>query len=201
MILKTSSVSSNSPARERKRPATSDVVGTALLGFVGAVAFVMGLGYGFMEDEDQVGPGFLPVLTGGFIFVASAAEIARMYLASGRGGGTFLSAAESAEEEAKAAAGRAGQSDADAERASRAEAERNRAIAKVFALLLAALLLVPVTGLLLSLTAMVLAIMLWVERKPVVSSVAISLAGLGIVYLLFVQILGVPLPQGMLGLI
>lgn len=201
MTLKTSSVSSSGPAPERKRPATSDVVGTAVLGAVGAVALVMGLGYGFMEEGSQIGPGFLPVLTGGFILVASVAEIARMYFASGPRGGSLLDVAGSVEKEAKAAVGQVHEPGADEDDSRRDDAERNRTIVKVFGVLFAAMLLIPVTGLLISLTAMVLTIVLWIERKPVVPSVLVSLGGLAAVYLIFVQILGVPVPQGMLGLI
>ncbi|MGQ1798887.1 tripartite tricarboxylate transporter TctB family protein [Kocuria oceani] len=202
MSLKTSSVTSKGGGPERKKPAVPDVVGTALLGVVGAVAVFMGLGYGFMRDENQIGPGFLPVLTGAFILVASLAEVARLYFSSGTRGGALMDAAERAEEEAKAAARKLKEeSGEEKDTFGRTSAERNRAIVKVFFALFVALLLVPVTGLLLALTAMVLVIVLWVERKPVVPSVLISLGGLAAVYLIFVQILGVPVPQGMLGLI
>ncbi|MBU5890225.1 hypothetical protein JVV71_23220, partial [Vibrio cholerae O1] len=55
----------------RNRPEVSDVIGTAILGIVGAVAAIMGLGYGLTVEGGQVGPGMLPFLTGGFIFLAS----------------------------------------------------------------------------------------------------------------------------------
>lgn len=191
------------------KPATSDVVGTAILAAIGAFALVMGFGYGFLEEGGQVGPGFLPVVTGGFILVASLAEIARMYLSHGRSGGSLMDFTEAIEEEAKAAIGQSAGSEAattdeSAEQRDtfgRTSSERNWAIVKVFGILLVALLLMPWIGLLLSLTAMVLAIVLWVERKPLLPSVLTAAGAFGGAYIVFVQALGVPLPQGALGLI
>ncbi|WP_026535112.1 tripartite tricarboxylate transporter TctB family protein [Arthrobacter sp. H14] len=188
---------------ERKKPATSDVVGTAILGAVGAFALIMGFGYGFLEEDGQVGPGFLPVITGAFILAASLTEIARMYLAHGeRSTSSFMGLAETVEEEAKAAVGRTGEPDEEeVDTFGRTSSERNWAIVKVFALLFVALLLIPVIGLLLSLTAMVLAIVLWVERKPLLPGVLTTIGALAVAYSIFVLALGVPVPQGILGLI
>ena len=71
----------------------------------------------------------------------------------------------------------------------------------IFGLMLVALILVPVLGLLLSLTAMMLVLLLVVERKPVLPSVLATVGALAFFYLAFVQGLNVPLPTGMLGLI
>lgn len=196
-------ISSKTSTAQRKRPATSDVVGTAFLAALGAFALIMGFGYGFLEEDGQVGPGFLPVMTGGFILVASLAEIARMYLSHGQGSASSLLAmAETVEEEAKAAIGRTGEPDEeDLDNFGRTSSERNQTIVKIFGLLFVALLLIPVLGLLISLTAMVLTIVLWIERKPLVPSVLSAAGAFIVAYLIFVQALGVPLPQGMLGLI
>lgn len=202
-------MASNIESPARHKPATSDVVGTAILAAVGAFALVMGFGYGFLEEGGQVGPGFLPVVTGGFILVASLAEIARMYITHGQRGGSLMDFTEEIEEEAKAAIGQTGGSDTAATDESveqrdtfgRTSSQRNRAIVKVFAILLAALLLMPWIGLLLSLTAMVLTVVLWVERKPLLPSVLTAAGAFAGAYLIFVQALGVPLPQGALGLI
>jgi putative tricarboxylic transport membrane protein len=202
-------VASKTESPGTHKPATSDVVGTAILAAVGAFALVMGVGYGFLEEGGQVGPGFLPVVTGGFILVASLAEIARMYLTHGRRGGSLMDFTESIEEEAKAAIGQTTDPDPATTDESvehrdtfgRTSSQRNWAIVKVFGILLVALLLMPWIGLLLSLTAMVLTVVLWVERKPLLPSVLTAAGALAGAYLIFVQALGVPLPQGALGLI
>lgn len=197
----------------RPKPATSDVVGTAILAAVGAAALVMGIGYGVIQEDGQVGPGFLPVFTGGFILAASLAEIARMYFAHGKRGHSLINVAETVEEEAKAAIGQTDGTDGteaggdstedggNVDTFGRTSTERNWAIIKVFGILLAALLMIPVIGLLLSLMGMALTIVLWVERKPLVPSLLATAGGFVAMYLIFVQFLGVPVPQGMLGLI
>lgn len=195
----TGDMTSDMAPEQRRGPARSDVVGTGILAVVGAVALVMGLGYGFLQDDGIVGPGFLPVVTGGFILVAALAEIARMYLEpAGTKPASLVSVAEDAEEMARAASH---QADEERDTFGRTRAERSRAIGMVFALILAALILTPLIGLLLSLTAMVLAIVLWVERKPVLPAVLATGGALLVAYLIFVQVLGVPVPQGALGLI
>lgn len=193
-------MSDGSPVPTRRKPAPSDVIGTALVGIVGAVALVIGLGYGFLEDDGQVGAGFLPVVTGSFILVASLAELARMYFAEPASRG-LMSLTETAEQEAKAAIADHKEQAGNLDNFGRTAHERNLAIIKVFGLLLGALVLIPVIGLLLSLTTMVLAIVLWVERKPLVPAVLSTAGVLGLAYLIFIELLGVPAPQGMLGLI
>lgn len=183
----------------RRRPAASDAIGTALVGIVGAAALVIGLGYGFLRESGEVGAGFLPVVIGAFIFVASLAELARMYFFAEPVDAGAMSLAETAEKEADTAIADNKPTESS-DSSGRIKRERNLSVLKVFGLLLAALLLIPVIGLLLSLTAMVLAIVLWVERKPLVPAVLTAAGMLGFAYLLFVQFLGVLTPQGMLGL-
>lgn len=194
---------------QRRRPETSDVVGTVILGVVGLVAVVMGLSYGFTAETGQVGPGFLPVLTGGFIVLATLMELARMFFAtSSPVQGSFMEQVEKVEEAAQEAIARAHAHDGadegagpDLDTFGRTRRQRGAATASIFGLMLLALLLVPVLGLLLSLTAMTLALLLVVERKPVLPSVLATGAGLAFFYLTFVQGLNVPLPTGLLGLI
>ncbi|MBX4420659.1 hypothetical protein K4H00_21900, partial [Mycobacterium tuberculosis] len=63
-----------------------------------AVAAIMGLGYGLIVEGGQVGPGMLPFLTGAFIFLASVAEIFRLFFARvGTSGGRIMSAVEDIE--------------------------------------------------------------------------------------------------------
>lgn len=185
----------------RGNPSPSDLIGTALVGAVGLAALVIGLGYGFLQESGEVGAGFVPVTTGGFIFLASLAEFVRMYFFAGPAKGGVMSVADSAESEAKAAmAGNKDEAE-DLDTFGRSAWQRHLAIAKIFGLLLVTLLLIPVIGLLLSLTALVLVLLLWVERMPVIPAVLTTAAVLVGAYLIFIVFLGVPTPQGMLGFI
>lgn len=179
----------------RTSPQTSDVIGTSALAVIGAVAVIMGLGYGFRQPSGGVGPGFLPVMTGGFVVVASLSEIARLYLTAHRG-------TDAAEESVANEAVEAEQDDAsEVDTFGRVESERQSAIVKIFGLLLVALLLVDVVGLLLALAGMVFVVVLWVEKQGWVPALVSSACATLLAYVLFVQLLGVPAPQGMLGLI
>lgn len=185
---------------EQCRPALPDVVGTAIVGVVGAAALITGFGYGFLQDDGQVGAGFVPAATGAFILLGSSAELVRMFFFSRFVG---KSVAEQAEAKAKAAISdnnEHGERDASASDGY-VGAGSDLATVRIFGLLLAALILIPVIGLLLALTAMVLAIVLWVERKPLVPALLTTAGVFAITYLIFVALLGIPLPEGVLGLI
>lgn len=201
------STSTAQAPRARALPKLSDLIGTGILVIVGLVAVVMGLGYGFIGENDQIGPGFMPVLTGGFILVASLAEIGRLLLAP-KGGSTagLGGVAEELSAEAAAAqeAARSEQSVPDSEERDtfgRTAKQRNRTVPLIFASVLAAILLSRLVGMLLALALMMFAIVFLIERKPLVPSLVSSLAVLAGAYLIFVQALGVPLPQGMLGIL
>lgn len=203
--------------RARSMPKSSDLVGTGILALVGLVAVLMGLGYGFIGDNGQVGPGFMPVLTGAFILVASLAEIGRLFLAPQDGSGAGLGGVAeelSAEAAAAQAAARSelgqdadgqgsGGQQADEERDvfGRTAKQRNRTVPLVFAIILGAVLLTQVLGMLLSLALMMFVIVFLIEKKPLVPSLLTSLAVLAAAYLIFAVMLGVPLPQGMLGIL
>ena len=191
-------------------PKTSDVVGTGLLAVLGLVAVIMGLGYGFMRDDGLIGPGFMPVLTGGFILLASLAEIGRLYLApkgqssSGLGGVADDLSAEAAAAQTAAHAGAETEgegSDEERDTFGRTAKQRSRIVPLIFAFLLGAMLLTQVIGMLLSLALMMFGIVFFVEKKPLVPSLLTSGAVLGVMYWIFVQMLGVPLPQGLLGIL
>lgn len=205
--------------RGRQRPKMSDVVGTGILALVGLVALIMGFDYGFIGENDQIGPGFMPAVVGGFILIASLAEIARLFLApQGQHSGGLGGVAEELSAEAAAAQDAARQetanhgdlSPADASDAENADGldtfgrtarQRNVTVVLIFAILFAAVLLTQVIGMLLSLTLMMFSIVVFVEKKPIVPSLLISAGVLVVAYLIFVQMLGVPVPQGMLGIL
>ena len=90
---------------------------------------------------------------------------------------------------------------ADIDALGRSQRQRNRMLLVVGGMLLGALLLVPVLGLLISLGVLMLTIAIVVERRPIISSVIVSVVAVGIVHLIFGVLLNVPLPTGLIGLI
>lgn len=190
----------------RNRPEVSDVIGTAILGIVGAVAAIMGLGYGLTVEGGQVGPGMLPFLTGAFIFLASVAEIFRLFFARvGTSGGRIMSAVEDIEATAAEsidAASDAVSADGEAvDTFGRTERQRNRAPFVIFLTFGIALALVPVLGLIIALSAAILFLLLVVEKQKWWVSALATIGAAVFVYIVFGLVLSVPLPTGMLGLV
>ncbi|MBE8147201.1 tripartite tricarboxylate transporter TctB family protein [Brevibacterium casei] len=190
----------------RNRPEVSDVIGTAILGIVGAVAAIMGLGYGLTVEGGQFGPGMLPFLTGAFIFLASVAEIFRLFFARvGTSGGRIMSAVEDIEATAAESIDAAADADsADGEAVDtfgRTERRRNRAPFVIFLTFGIALALVPVLGLIIALSAAILFLLLVVEKQKWWVSALATIGAAVFVYIVFGLVLSVPLPTGMLGLV
>lgn len=200
-------------APTRRRPATSDVAGTLILAGVGVYATVMGLGYGFMGDDGRVGPGFLPVLAGAFVTVASLLELTRMFLARPLPESSFMASVEHLEEDARAAikqahpdeegadAGRRNVAGEEVDTFGRTHSQRNWAVLYIFAIMLVALLLIPVLGLLLSMSLMTFTIFVVVEGKRWLPALLATVGAFTFFYVFFAQVLGIPLPTGMLGIV
>lgn len=199
-------------APTRPRPATADVVGTLVLAGVGVYATVVGLGYGFTGDDGRVGPGFLPVLTGAFITGASLLELARMFLARSLPESSYMASVEHLEEDARAAIERAHPAEerTDVRRNAAGEevdtfgrtlSQRNWAVLHIFGIMLVALLLIPVVGLLLSMSLMTFTIFVAVEGKRWLPALLATAGAFAFFYVFFAQVLGIPLPSGMLGIV
>jgi putative tricarboxylic transport membrane protein len=183
------------------RPAASDVVGNVLLAVVGAVALVVGLGYEAFTDQGLIGPGFLPSVAGGLILVFSLAEIAKLYLArpGDQTGSSLMDQVAAVEEDASQAAAAGGPGELDT--FGRTARQQSTAVWKVFGTIGAAILLVPVLGMILSMGLLVLVLALWVERRNVVPVVLTTLGAMAFAYVVFIQVLHVPVPTGPLGFI
>lgn len=191
----------------RNTPEIADVVGTSILGAVGAVAAVMGVRYGLTVEDGHVGPGMLPFLTGAFIFLASAAEIFRLFFARvGTSGGRIMSAVEDIEataaESVDSAKSRSDAGDSEElDTFGRTEKQRNRAPFYIFVTFGVALALIPIVGLIIALTAAILFLLLVVEKQKWWTSAATTIGAAIFVYIVFGLVLSVPLPTGLLGLI
>ncbi|WP_153397019.1 tripartite tricarboxylate transporter TctB family protein [Ornithinicoccus halotolerans] len=200
-------------APTRHRPATADVVGTLVLAGVGVYATVAGLGYGFTGDDGRVGPGFLPVVTGAFIAGASLLELARMFLARSPAASSYMASVEHVEEDARAAIQQAHPDDErpapggrnaageELDTFGRTHSQRNWAVLQIFGILLVAILLIPVLGLLLSMSLMTFTIFVAVEGKRWLTALLATAGAFAFFYVFFAQILGIPLPTGMLGIV
>ncbi|WP_309132601.1 tripartite tricarboxylate transporter TctB family protein [Brevibacterium sp.] len=192
----------------RNRPELSDVIGTTVLAIIGLAAMVAGFGYGMTVENGQVGPGFLPVVTGGFVLLASLAEIARLFLArTGTTDGRIMRTVGNIEATAAESVGlHANASEESAETSGldtfgRTEKQRNRAPFHIFLTFGVALALVPVTGLIIALSLAVLYVLVVIEKRIWWVSALITLGAAAFVYTVFVLVLSIPLPTGILGLI
>ena len=172
---------------------------SAALALLGAAAAIGGWGYGVAQDNGQIGPGFLPVALGAIIAVLAIVDTASIVLR--REPGHPAEQLTGVEAEANAAAIDTVEESADIDALGRSQRQRNRMLLVVGGMLLGALLLVPVLGLLISLGVLMLTIAIVVERRPIISSVIVSVVAVGIVHLIFGVLLNVPLPTGLIGLI
>ncbi|MFP7696449.1 tripartite tricarboxylate transporter TctB family protein [Trueperella sp. LYQ143] len=169
---------SDRPAPTRKFDVGEWVVKCVFLG-VGIAVLIAGLGYGLQDKNGLVGPGLMPFAAGLVTVVASMWDMARSLRAP---------VAAVASEEPTAAT-------TDGFWAKYAN------VIKVFLALFLTLVLCRFIGLLLSLCLMVAGLIVLVEKRPwwqgVIAGVIAFLFGYGV----FVLVLDVPLPTGMLDLV
>lgn len=154
--------------------------GLTLLGLGVAWASV---GYGLTVENGQVGPGLMPAVSGALLAVLGVALLLR-----NRGAGAT-------EATARPDAG----DDGEVDIYGRTPAARVRQLWTVFALLLATIVAVNLLGFLVAFGAFVLVVSTWVERRRVLSSLALTVAACAVIYAVFVVFLRVPLPPGLLG--
>jgi putative tricarboxylic transport membrane protein len=157
-----------------------EVVTYGALTLLGVVAAVIGQGYGLLLANGQVGPGMVPTVSGALLAVLGAVLLLRAVREH------RTSPPPPVDRESRDIFGRT-------------EPERVRHLWLVFGLLLAAIFAVSLLGFLVSFGAFVLVVSTWVERRRLLSSLAITVGAVAFIYLVFVVFLRVPLPQGLLG--
>ena len=145
------------------------------LTLAGAGFAVSAVGYGVMLPESRVGPGFLPLVAGCLLAVLSALLLREQLLRP-----------EAVEEPGTDDFGRGPR-------------ERVLILRRVFGLLLAALLLMPVLGMVLAFALLVLAVSVWLEGRSWPQALLMSAVCAVALYGVFAVLLGVPLPVGVLG--
>ncbi|GAA0529975.1 hypothetical protein GCM10011581_29530 [Saccharopolyspora subtropica] len=155
---------------------SGQVVVFAGLTLVGAGFAVSALGYRVLLPESRIGPGFLPLVAGSLLAVFSV-----------------LLLVQQLRHPAEAPA------DGGVDDSGRTPAQRARILRRVFVLLPAALLVVPVVGMVTAFGLLVLVISVWLEGRRPVAAVAISLVAAAAMHVIFVVVLRVPLPTGVFG--
>ena len=169
---------SNPPAgSEGRRVRRGVLTAYGVIVLVGTAFLVGSFQYDFYRNVDQVGPGYLPRFAGAFLVILGVLLlIQEIRVGSQLGGDSGIAQASGA---------------------------LNRStvikLVTVFGLITVALLLVPVLGLIVSLVLLIPALTIGVERMPVGRSLILTLGAGVIAYLLFIVVLSVPLPMGILG--
>lgn len=164
-------------------PRIARVAASGVLVVVGAVAALIGSGYGFTTDNGQIGAGFMPVVLGVVMAVLAVVDVVATL-----------------RRPPDADAG-AGTEESDIDVLGRSQRQRNGMLALVVGLLFLALLLVPVTGLLIALGLLVVAIATIVERRHILAALLVGAIAIAVVHVVFAVLLKVPMPTGLIGLI
>ncbi|WP_221933704.1 tripartite tricarboxylate transporter TctB family protein [Aeromicrobium piscarium] len=160
---------------------SGELIAYAVLTAVGVYATVNGVSYRLVEPSGAVGPGMMPAASGVVIVGLSLILMVRVLRSSGAGRGV------TAEELAAA-------SEDDV-----IDPPREHRAWVVIGLMVVTALLMNVLGLLPALGILVVVVVGFVERRSWTRAVAVGLITVVVLYLVFDQLLGVPLPTGLLG--
>lgn len=163
-----------------------------VLALLGAAAAAVGSGYGLFTDNGRVGPGLVPTVSGALLALLGVALLFRALRER-------AAATDGATDGATGGVTGAATASDEPDLLGRRHAERVRNLWTVFGLLLLAILAVTVFGFLLSFGALILVVSVWVERRGIVGSLAVTVGACVLIYVVFVVFLRVPLPQGVLG--
>ena len=172
---------------------------SAALARLGVGAALGGWGYGVTQDNGQIGAGFLPFALGIVMALLAAVDVAAILRRREPQG--LAEELTGVEHEADAAAIDTVAEAPDIDALGRSQRQRNRMLAIVAGMLIAALLLVPVLGLLISLGLLIVAIATVVERRGIIPSLLVAAVSVGVIHLVFAVLLKVPMPTGLIGLI
>ena len=171
----------------------------AVLGAIGLYAVVSGIGYQVLQENGEIGPGFLPTLSGGLVAMFAAIDLANKFRRRPRHDVFDDDAALIGDTAAITLREETELPDIDI--FGRTQRQRNRMLLAVLGIIIATVALVPLIGFLISFGLMLIACAVAVERRNWLPSLIVTMVALGATYLIFVVVLRVPLPQGLLGLI
>jgi len=159
------------------------VTAFGLLPALGVAVVASSFSYGVFGDGGRVGPGFLPLVTGGLLALLGGAQLAERLRPT------------PAPESRDAPAAPDDGTGVDA--LGRTEQQRVRQLWMVVAAILVAIPLVTLLGFLIAFGLLVLFVTTVVERRPLLPAAVITLAAVGLVYGVFGLFLNVPLPVGL----
>ncbi|WP_432561886.1 tripartite tricarboxylate transporter TctB family protein [Kineococcus sp. SYSU DK003] len=165
-----------------RRGPDGQTVATIVTGLVGALFFVLSFAYDWRLEDGSVGPAVLPRTASALLVLVS---VARLVLAARR------PAAAAAEPAATAV-------EADDAPVVEEVPHARRKLLLVCATVLVTALAIPYLGLLVTLGVMTLFLAAYVERQPLLRSLAVAVGTLAVSYLVFVVLLQIPLPWGLL---
>lgn len=176
-----------------------DLIISGVLVVIGLAMAVGGVGYHLLGKGGRIAPGFMPFVAGIALAVFSATVFAEALSSVRRA--TAVEAPRPAAAEPVRDGAADTEADAPAGDDLGASGRQQRRIAAVFAMTLVALLITPVTGFLVAFGLLIIALLWFVEReKPWIAGLIGCVAVLAS-WAVFVLLLQVPLPGGMLGLL
>jgi putative tricarboxylic transport membrane protein len=191
-------VSNREAGDKRHRQRVADLTGSILLVALGALFAIGGIGYG-LQRGGRIGPGFMPLL-GGSALIAFAILVGLEALRRDpvEGSGAAASGNGTATKES------VGQGDRDSSVTRRPLTVRvkekpYRFVAVVMVLTSSTVLLVQLLGFLVACALLIFILVAAVEGQGWRSALLISVGATAITWLIFVRLLAVPLPTGVLG--
>ncbi|RRO20513.1 tripartite tricarboxylate transporter TctB family protein [Saccharopolyspora rhizosphaerae] len=158
------------------------MAGLVLLGAGFAVSAPV---YGVFGEQGRIGPGFVPLTTGGLLAVLAAVLLHQQ----------LRTRLPEPSDEPRAG----GESQAGVDDFGRTPQQRAWILRRVFVLLPVTVAAVPVVGLVCAFGALVLVISTWLEGRSLLPAVGFSVAAAGVVQVIFAVVLAVPLPTGIFG--
>lgn len=174
---------------EERASSAGTVVALLVVTAIGISVAVVAPGYGMDVDGQRIGPGFLPLTAGIGLAVLSLVQLASELRASAAArrarGGHDAPVVDPHGEESTDVLGRTA-------------ARRKRNMRFVTAAVVLTVVLIPVIGFLESFGLLLLFVSIYVERRPVLPAVVISVVAVAVVYTIFVIGLNVRLPMGAL---
>lgn len=184
-----------------------DFVGAALLVALGTAFAVGALQYDVYGQGGRIGPGFMPLAAGILLAVFGAMVGVEAWWRHARGVSQRPEERESEESvssEDTPSQAVASEANKDAQEQHVEAVDRGdatRSLILVFVLTSVAILLIPVLGFLVSFGLLILGLITFVERESLLLGVVLSVGTTVIAWLVFVQFLRIPLPQGILELV
>jgi len=193
---------------------------SAVLAAIGSVALVGGLGYGVTVEGGEIGPGFLPAMAGGLVAVFAVLDLvgrlrrrpdrpsqAELILDTPSRPDDGIVLGDPLDPGAPTTSTQsihsplATDDDDGVDILGRTQRQRNRMLAVVLGLVVVTLAMVQVVGFLLAFVLLLFVVAVFVEHRRVLPSALVAVAAGVVTYAIFVALLRVPLPQGLLGLI